>query len=245
MHDSSSFLTLTYRPADLPAYGSLVPEHLQSFIKALRKKLDPVRVRFFACGEYGEKLSRPHYHVLLYGYDFPDKYHWRLSPKGEQLYRSPLLEEVWTKGHSEIGEVNFKTAAYVARYITKKIHGEQAVMHYANIELETGELLGERLPEFIRMSLRPGIGEAWFQKFWEDVFPNDYCHVNGRKFGVPRYYDKLLERISPELLEEVKEARRIAMEERAEDFTPERLEAREKVKKAQAGMLKRGYEDGS
>ena len=92
-------------------------------MKKLRKALgkNGKRIRFFHCGEYGESTSRPHYHAIIFGYDFPDKKKWRTTDRGDILYRSPLLETLWDKGSSEIGSVTFESAAYVARYSLKKI----------------------------------------------------------------------------------------------------------------------------
>lgn len=30
------------------------------------------RIKYFAAGEYGGNTARPHYHLLIYGYDFSD-----------------------------------------------------------------------------------------------------------------------------------------------------------------------------
>ena len=74
------------------------------------------------CGEYGDKLGRPHYHAIIFGVTFVDKKLWSIR-RGNNLYRSATLEKLWPYGFSSIGTVNFETAAYVARYVTKKITG--------------------------------------------------------------------------------------------------------------------------
>lgn len=130
LHEASSFLTLTYRDESLPLDGGLEVRAVQLFLKRLRKKLEPARVRFYACGEYGDSNARPHYHILLFGYDFPDKTVWRKSSSGFLLYRSKILEELWPFGHSEIGSVTPATGAYVARYCLKKVTGPPADDHY-------------------------------------------------------------------------------------------------------------------
>ena len=100
-------------------------------------------VRFFHCGEYGELLYRPHYHACLFGFDFSDKVLWS-TRGGVRLYRSKILEKLWTFGFSTIGDVTFESAAYVARYCTKKITGDKADEHYNG-----------RSPEYVTMSRPP------------------------------------------------------------------------------------------
>ena len=131
LHESNAFITLTYADEHLPQDRSLDKREFQLFIKRLRKSIQPQRLRYFHCGEYGAKLGRPHYHACLFGFDFPDKELQRYSKTGEKLYRSDLLDSAWqNKGWALIGEVTFQSAAYVARYITKKITGEAAHDHY-------------------------------------------------------------------------------------------------------------------
>ena len=72
-YDCNAFITLTYDEENLPADGSLNYDHFQLFMKRLRKAIEPNKVRFYMCGEYGEENGRPHFHACLFGYDFPDK----------------------------------------------------------------------------------------------------------------------------------------------------------------------------
>lgn len=177
LHAQSSFLTLTYSDDKLPSDGSLSVRECQLFIKRLREKIAPTRVRFYLCGEYGDQLARPHYHVILFGYDFADKTKWRKSASGHMLFRSKLLESLWVSGHSEIGAVTAQSGAYVARYCLKKITGAPAGGHYSG-----------RTPEFALMSTRPGIGAGWFNRYESDAFPSAFLIVDGKKVAVPRYY---------------------------------------------------------
>ncbi|WNK12738.1 MAG: replication initiator protein [Microvirus sp.] len=183
-HSASSFLTLTYNDDNLPPGGTLVKKDLQLFMKRLRKYLGP-GVRFFACGEYGEKTSRPHYHVLLLSHDFGDRrpvngYYGsnKSGDRGFHLYRSAVLSNLWTAGNSVIGDVTFDSCAYVARYCTKKITGPKADDHYRG-----------RKPEFLVMSRRPGIGTNYFNKFRGEMYTHDNVIVNGVPSSLPRFYD--------------------------------------------------------
>ena len=140
MHEENCFLTLTYDEAHLPVGGSLDRRAFPLFMKRLRKRLKGERVRYFHAGEYGADLGRPHYHSCLFGFDFSDKVYWT-SRGGFPVWRSSTLEALWPFGFSEIGSVTFESAAYVARYITKKMLGAGAEGAYKVLDPETGELV--------------------------------------------------------------------------------------------------------
>lgn len=127
LHTDNCFITLTYNDEHLPSDGSLNYRDFQLFMKRLRKRVS-VPVRFYMCGEYGENFGRPHFHACLFGFNFPDLKLWKSGKS--KLYRSPLLEELWPFGYSSVGDVNFESAAYVARYILKKVTGADAAAHY-------------------------------------------------------------------------------------------------------------------
>lgn len=187
MHERNCFITLTYREEELPKFLSLRYRDFQLFMKKLRK--DAPGIRFFMCGEYGGEHARPHFHACLFGYDFPDKVLFKRGIGGAALFRSPRLEQLWPLGFSTIGAVTFESAAYVARYVMKKVTGDAAVKHYGSVDAETGELV-QRCSEFCRMSLKPGIGKRWLEKFFSDVYPRGKVVVNGVESNSPRYYDK-------------------------------------------------------
>ena len=246
LYDENSYLTLTYRDEDLPSDGSLRPEDFTLFMKRLRKAIYPRQVRYYMCGEYGDELSRPHYHALLFGYDFPDKrFHKRI--KGNPSFVSERLSDLWGKGFCTIGAVTFESAAYVARYILKKQTGDKARAHYSHIDKGTGEIQ-KRVPEYTRMSLKPGIGAKWYEQFSGDVFPDDFVVLGGRKYKTPRYYDQLLGRDSPDKLAEVKEQRVSRMREKSisapGEFSRERLETKEACTSRRVSHLTRAFETG-
>jgi hypothetical protein len=190
MHEASSFITPTYADEHLPWNFSVSVRELQLFHKKLRHAFGPFR--FFACGEYGAKGYRPHYHELLFGLGFPDKQPHSKSKGGEVLYYSEQLQSIWGKGLCLIGSVTLESAGYCARYSMKKIGGEAAASHYSRINPVTGELVQVR-PEFVVMSRMPGIGASWFEKFKADAFPSDFLIVDGRRMPVPDYYLRKLE----------------------------------------------------
>ena len=211
MHENSCFITLTFNPEELNKRSnptSLNVRDYQLFMKRLRKKHPNKKIRFFHCGEYGEKNLRPHYHALIFNHDFSDRKLFKEQNK-VKLYTSKELEELWPYGFSTIGDVTFQSAAYVARYIMKKQKGENAQEHYNKIDPLTGEVTTIE-PEYCTMSRKPGIGYDWFKKYKSDVYPRDVCIINNHEVKPPRYYDTLL---SEDELIEVKQQRQKQMDE--------------------------------
>lgn len=226
MHKFNVFVNPTYNDSSLPLSPSGLPTlrygDWQLFMRYLRRT--GRKVRFFMSGEYGEDNGRPHYHALLFNCWFPDMKYWRRSDSGFKLYRSAELESLWTRGNIEVGMVSFESARYCAKYVIKKIGGEMAAAHY-----------GDRVPEFARMSLKPGIGAEWFEKFgWSDVLPDGQVVVNGRKSAAPRFYRERLKFYWPDRAEKQAMERHAAITNARwfEDNAPDRLCAKEAVKRA-------------
>lgn len=237
--EHNHFVTLTYSPENLPHPPSLDKTHFQKFMKRLRKRKNG-KIRYFHCGEYGEKLGRPHYHALLFNLRLDDLVPFKVF-NGTQYYRSAELENVWQKGFVTVGSVTFQSAAYVARYIMKKQGGQNAIEHYFSPPDEMGETHPID-PEYATMSLKPAIGTGWYERFGNtDCHAQDFVVADGKRIKPPRHYDRLLKARDPERYEEIKARRLDNMDK---DRSPERLAVREKVKTAQIGALKRGYENG-
>ncbi len=222
-HKQNCFITLTYDDENLPKDGSLCLADWQKFAKRLRRKAGPFR--FFHCGEYGDLNFRPHYHACIFGLDFvADRGLWKDDGKFP-LFRSPLLDQTWGLGFATVGALTFKSAAYVARYVMKKVTGEAAAEHY-----------GDLRPEYVTMSRRPGIGSAWFKQFKSDVYPSDEVVHEGKRYRPPRFYDSL---IGADELDEYKVKRRRSVVNRSKELTPARLVVREKCLEASLKVFAR------
>jgi hypothetical protein len=248
LYDENCFLTLTYDDEHMPADRSLHVEHFQLFMKRLRKKFGS-GIRFFHCGEYGDQFSRPHYHALIFNFDFPDKKPHSKNHDGSVLFTSDLLSDLWPFGYVLIGAVTFESAAYVSRYVTKKITGKAAqavdddgLLPYEQLDPITGEVLSLR-PEYVTMSRRPGIGKPWLDRWHKDVYPQDYVVVNGKPSKPPKFFDSQYEIIAPSDFARIKGARLRAAEARSGDLTQDRLDAGEKIKSQQTQQLKRSFEN--
>lgn len=241
LHNDNCFITLTYDNEHLPADGSLKKEHYQKFMKRLRKHFKNQKIRYYHCGEYGEKHFRPHYHAILFGIDFYDKQYF--NGQGENsLYISPTLNKLWRFGFSTIGSVTFESAAYVARYIMKKVNGKNAKEHYERVNIDTGEVY-HLTAEYNTMSRRPGIASDWYDKYKDDVFPSDFITMNGKKLKPPKFYDRIYEIEDPDAYEKLKRKRMLDIQKVMSDNTQERLKTKEIVKKAQLNKLVRSLDD--
>lgn len=244
LYENNCFITLTFSE-DFPSKTyTLHKSDFQKFMKRLRRRFPGRKIRYYHAGEYGEKLQRPHHHACLFNFDFPDKYLWSTSG-GNKLYRSNILEKLWSDpksglsyGFSAIGDVTFESAAYVARYVTKKITGDQAKAYYRGRE-----------PEYTTMSRRPGIGKAWIDKYPSDVYPHDFVHVRGNhKCKPPRYYDDKYDLQCKEKsgkiglsMEDIKKRREVIARNDSNN-SDKRLKAREKYTKALFKRKERKYE---
>ncbi len=239
-HKENSFLTLTYNKDNIPDTGSINRMELQNFIKKLRTKIEPTKIRYFGCGEYGKKYDRPHYHICLFGFDFPDKQIFQAKTRTagytDLLHISKMLSGIWKKGYHTIGEVNIKTAGYVARYITKKHMGKWQDKIYDGLE-----------PEFALMSRgqktdgKGGIGKGWIDKYYTDCYPKDYVTINGRKHKPPKYYDSQLEKIDLDMYQYVMAKRELHSFKNLPDSS-KRLMEKEKYRKQITSRLERSLE---
>lgn len=239
LHDENSFVTLTYEDGKIPRGGSLHYPHVQAFLRALRKRRGARKVRFFCAGEYGDRTLRPHYHLLLFGVGFKQTPDFS-SGSYRQLPESTELKELWRYGLHHVGTCTPASASYCARYALKKVYGRAAGdSHYTvSVDQRTGEVT-ERVPEFLRMSLRPAIGREWYEKFASDIWPHDRVVVEGVSYRVPRYYEKLFRERAPLQFEDVEASResRLSAPQLKRERTAERRAVREEILRARVERM--------
>lgn len=166
--ETTAFICLTYddhhlvsSPLGIP---TLVPRHLTQFVKNLRYRLP--KLRFFACGEYGDVFSRPHYHLLLF-----------LKDKVDHDEVKNAVKLCWKHGNIDYQpDVTAGNAKYCAKYSMKRI----------------GFDYGDVVPPFARMSRRPGIGADFIDDLPVDnlrKFDQWILHdYQGTPYPIPRYY---------------------------------------------------------
>lgn len=244
LHLVSSFLTLTYSDDHLPKDWSLHYRDFQLFMKRLRFKFGPLR--FYMCGEYGEKFLRPHFHACVFGLRFDDLDLLRTSG-GVRLYRSSVLDDLWSLGHCSVGDVTFESAAYTARYVCDKLNGQardfvspvSGLRHYERIDKVSGEVWAVE-PEFTRMSLKPGIGMNWLRLYYPEVLRAGTVVARGVEQKAPRYYDNYLSGLAKwEAVADNRFERALAS---VDDCTPARLAVREVVATARVKRFGRQLE---
>lgn len=232
-HHSAIFATLTYEDKYLPADGSLVPAHLRDFLKRLRREVELERpwvfvnppgslyhrkLRFMACGEYGDLRGRPHYHAILFGVSFPDAQRVTSS-----LYNSAQLERTWRYGNVNFGEVTRASAAYVAGYTAKSLGRYHADDDGVALE-----------PPFLRVS--KGLGSAFVDRHAEDLRSGSLV-VDGVPHKIPRYYMKRLAEVRPDVLQEAQYNSQLR--ERGDSQWSDRLAAGEVIAKRKRELTRR------
>lgn len=229
MFPVSSFITLTYDDEHLPYPPSLEPRHLELLWKVLRGS---AAFSYYACGEYGEKRQRPHYHAILFGYWPADARLWKETSAG-QLFSSSHLTQKWGRGFTSVSPVSMATMVYVAKYVLK------AKEDFRWVDPETGEVFNLVSP-FSRMSRRPAIGSAWVQAFGEsDAFRHDNVVIAGSVRRMPRYYERKLREKSEQRFRALKRVRneRRALTDPALMST-ERIEAQAEIARATRALKK-------
>lgn len=239
LHRDNHFITLTYDDDNLPADESLDHRDWQLFAKRLRRKVGPFR--FFMCGEYGDQTQRPHYHALLFGVDLPDLVKCNSVYSKHSVYNCQVLSESWGKGFHTIGSVTMESAKYVAGYVAKRCSEELAAERYSWVT-RYGEVVQRKQP-YGKMSLKPGIGAGWIEKYWKDAVSHGAVFQNQYRKKIPSYFGTLIEKIDPvaaETLEALVIERGMQFAN-PENMTVERLEVRNAVAEARRSFNKERF----
>ena len=201
MHEQNSFITLTYDEENLTS-EKLQYQDFQKFAKRLRDHIfrshqenietkedyEKIKISIFVAGEYGDRKKRPHWHALIFNWRPPDCEYKYSNERGDQVYSSRSLSDLWPFGISEIGSITLESAGYCARYASKKLtHGPDGTHDFEPIS---------------RRSSKNAIGKKWIEKFWPDVFNLGFLVLpNGQQCGIPRYYEKWFKKTHPTLWE--------------------------------------------
>ena len=227
LYEHNWFVTLTYDNEHLPQpywtidrrdgeyrlCSPLVYDDFELFKKRLleyfRDKYDHTGIRFLMCGEYGPKNGRPHYHTILFNCPLDDVKvisNVDLNGKKYTYCHSDILEQKWQKGFITIGNVNWDTTAYVARYVLKKFAAPQEREYLALCQ----ELGCKPLPaEMRKASLRPGLGRPYYELHKDEIYKYDKVVLPDGHLTKPcSYFDRLFDLEDSELLDELKKMRK-------------------------------------
>lgn len=204
----NQYVTLTYNDDCLPPGGSVSLRDVQLFMKRLRKAKGSTKdnpLRFFLGAEYGEYNRRPHYHALLFNCAFDDKVLHSQNARGEPLYTSAQLAELWGHGFCTLGEVTFDSAVYCAKYALKRLNiteesspEARAAYEARYVVYDADGIVYERDREFAVMSRRPGLGALYYDKYGGEIRAHDSIIQDGREVRPPRFYDTRSDVIDPE-----------------------------------------------
>lgn len=199
----SKFITLTYADTYMPitqnGYRTLSRRDLQLFFKRLRKisrknkSRDPIR--YFAAGEYGGKIGRPHYHILLFNAHHTE------------------IRQAWTTDHYVYSTVRLKKRNRYGQIYKKVRKSEKQSMgniHYGDKRGVTGASIGYCLKYILKFKdyrknpyddsqaefqlMSKGLGKNYLnQKMisWHKADLENRMYVNigdGKKASMPRYY---------------------------------------------------------
>jgi len=154
---------------------------IQKMFKRLRK--DGYKFKYIAVGEYGEKRSRGHFHLMLF---------WQSDPPPVSEMNERIQFEYWPHGYSQIEypRSGQGSAAYIMDYMNKA-NLKEAVMKYSK-----NPMLGsEYLQEYARKTAREGL--ALFAQGDRFTIPGNlnrngemFYYAVGRTTGI---YPKMME----------------------------------------------------
>ena len=207
--DSCHFITLTYaNEEDMEMVDSdtgelyervLIYSDLKKFLQRLQKRQayynsklkdeDTLKglkrvykpIRYFACGEYGSKTGRPHFHAIIYNCSpkiLDEICQIQETTEDGTVLQSISPKSIWPHGYASISQYNVRRLAYTVKYVMKS----------------TDEKFYAHLPKNFHpkavMSKNPVIGAAFLKekKYYQDNNKQEVLHPNGKKFPMPRYF---------------------------------------------------------
>lgn len=194
--EKATFITLTYDNEHLPEKSNLCRKDVQDFLKRLRRRIEPLKIRYFGCGEYGSKGNRPHYHLIIFGFQFDDLIFLKRTKRGENIYRSPMLEKIWTFGFSSVGYVDESSIKYCTKYLQK------FAFNFDKFEVRPFTMCSTRIP-------------LGYNALTYEQIESDAIWYHGHKKKLPRSFLKRIENnglFNIDIIKEKREERRIFFE---------------------------------
>ena len=178
LYSCSAFVTFTYddehlRFRDGFKQPTLSKDDLHKYFDKIRHQLPNIPFSYYACGEYGDKFNRPHYHALFFGLDY-------------QLHQK-FFENSWKLGSVCVLPCNQSSFRYVAKYVTAQ---------YGKFDSEYFDFGLE--PPFRKYSR--ALGVPVYLAHLDELSKNGFFMLRGKKISVNRYYFNKLLRYSDRLI---------------------------------------------
>ncbi len=241
-------ITLTYNDESLPSNGFLLRHHSKKFVRSLKRELKKrgytTKIKISIKGEYGFHNLRPHFHLIINGFKPADLIlhtgnapapfgHKQLSLEAN-LYTSEFIESLWPHGFSLVGQVTEDSIKYIVRDVKSSLEPIPPSI------IISGKLIEPTLPFF---RIANNVSKDWLKKYGQsDAFDHDFCLTSsGHKVKVPKYYDNILKKLDPVLLDQLKEKRKqrnIDLNRTEEDITRSQDCAALRRKRKRAASLK-------
>lgn len=184
---------------------TIVKRDFQLFMKRLRKAFPDKKIRYYTSFEYGDKYKRPHVHSIIFGLsleDFSDLVERGKNELGDQYWSSDRFARIWNNGFCCLTDVSWKTMAYTARYVQKKLNGELSAVY------------GDREPPCAVMSRNPGIASFYYDDH-EDICQFAKTFVDGAEVSIPKYFLNKLSLTNKEEYDRIVTERRRFSEDKA------------------------------
>ncbi|AYQ58211.1 putative VP4 [Microviridae sp.] len=198
-HEEVCSLILTYDKQHL-GDGRLHYDHVRAFFKRLRRYVEyrygKTGLKFFVCGEYGDKKKRPHWHMMVFGFR-PHKERERIVgyPGGtnntEVRYKSLKLQELWEQGYVDVTDFDDTHAFYIARYVQKKFVKGSDLDSTLKQPIEDQEYCPQKF-------CSPGLGNEYFFKHMKTFLREGKIEVAGHTYAIPRCFKDLMKKLVSE-----------------------------------------------
>lgn len=181
LYEQNCFLTLTYDEKQEGYHNIFQYSDIQKFKKRLRRKCSPKKIEIFNVHEYGRN-GKKHWHLVVFNHDFDDKV-LHTTRNSIPLYKSKTLEQLWPFGFASIGDVTEASAMYQSQYMEKDFrHGYVTDKKFIHVKKSH--------------SKHSGIGRDYFIQNYKQILTLGYIPVSGRRMPLPRYFEKLAEKLA-------------------------------------------------
>ncbi len=234
------YVTLTYNRDHLPPGGNLVKKDLDDYLKRLRKST-MFTWRYLACGEYGDKKNRPHYHLILFAErEITFEMGYCKIRKKITCLDSPFIDS-WTKDNNPIGFVDIipilsiedsaRIYGYVAGYVLEQLTEHKDRKGEPEFITRSKKLGYREIPKIVRMLKSHKVGTEYIKGV---EITNDLKMIKfgGKLYPLGRYLrDKIIEGLGGEKVTKLQKAirsdRSIILDEMGTDLDIQEIELQE------------------